>query len=62
MNAAAAQASEPILVAETIYRAATDGTDQLRYIAGEDAEQIIAARKQMEDPEYLGMIKGQFSL
>ena len=62
MNAAAAQASEPILVAETIYRAATDGTDQLRYVAGDDAEQIIAARKQMEDPEYLGMIKGQFAL
>jgi hypothetical protein len=29
---------------------------------GNDAEQIIAARKQMEDPEYLAMIKGQFGL
>jgi short-subunit dehydrogenase len=62
MQGAGAQASEPILVAETIYRAVTDGTDQLRYIAGNDAEQIIAARKQMEDPEYLAMIKGQFGL
>jgi NAD(P)-dependent dehydrogenase (short-subunit alcohol dehydrogenase family) len=62
MEGAAPQGSEPILVAETIYRAVTDGTDQLRYIAGEDAEQIIAARKQMEDPEYLAMIKGQFGL
>jgi NAD(P)-dependent dehydrogenase (short-subunit alcohol dehydrogenase family) len=62
MEGAATQGSEPILVAETIYRAVTDGTDQLRYIAGQDAEQIIAARKQMEDPEYLAMIKGQFGL
>ncbi len=54
--------SDPIMVAETIYKAATDGTDQLRYIAGPDAEQIIAARKQMDDSEYLAMIKGQFGL
>jgi hypothetical protein len=62
MQGAATQASEPIIVAETIYQAATDGSDQLRYIAGEDAKQIIAARKQMDDPQYLGMIKGQFGL
>lgn len=62
MNNAASQSSEAVVVAETIYQAATDGTDQMRYIAGEDAKQIIAARKQMEDPEYLEMIKGQFGL
>jgi NAD(P)-dependent dehydrogenase (short-subunit alcohol dehydrogenase family) len=62
MSGAATQGSEPIIVAETIYQAATDGSDQMRYIAGEDAEQIIAARKQMDDPEYLAMIKGQFGL
>ncbi|MFT3979268.1 MAG: SDR family oxidoreductase [Ferruginibacter sp.] len=54
--------SEPILVAETIYKAATDGTDQLRYIAGPDAEQIIAARKQMNDPEYLALMRSRFGL
>jgi NAD(P)-dependent dehydrogenase (short-subunit alcohol dehydrogenase family) len=59
---AASQSSEPIIVAEKIYEAATDGKDQIRYIAGPDAEQIIAARKQMEDPEFLGMIKSQFGL
>ena len=58
----AAGASDPILVAETVYQAATDGSDQLRYIAGEDAEQIIAARKQMDDPEYLAMIRSQYGL
>jgi short-subunit dehydrogenase len=62
MNDAATQASEPIIVAETIYQAVTDGSDQLRYVVGEDAKQLIAARKQMEDPEYLAMIKDQFGL
>lgn len=57
-----ADGSEPILVAETIYKAATDGTDQLRYIAGPDAEQIIAARKQMDDPEYMALIRSQYGL
>ncbi len=54
--------SEAIAVAETVYEAATDGSNQLRYVIGPDAEQIIAARKQMDDPEYLAMIKGQFGL
>lgn len=59
---AGADGSEPILVADTIYQAATDGTDQLRYIAGPDAEQIIAARKQMGDPEYLALIRSQYGI
>lgn len=59
---AGADGSEPILVAETIYKAATDGTNQLRYIAGPDAEQIIAARKQMNDSDYLNLIRSQYGL
>ena len=55
-------ASDPIVVAETIWQAATDGTDKLRYIAGEDAKQIIAARKRMEDPEYLRLVRSQMGL
>ena len=58
----AAGASDPIIVAETVYEAATDGSDRLRYIAGEDAKQLIAARKQMDDPEYLAMIRAQYGL
>ena len=34
----AASGSEPEVVAEVIYQAATDGTDQLRYTAGDDAK------------------------
>ena len=62
MEQAGSQHSEPIIVAEKIYEAATDGKDQLRYIAGEDAEQIIAARKQMDDFEYLAMMKEQIGI
>ncbi len=54
--------SEAEAVALVIYGAATDGSNRLRYVVGEDAEQIIAARKQMNDDTYLNMIKGQFGL
>jgi len=56
------QSSEPILVAKVIYEAVTDGTDQLRYTAGPDAEQLIAARKQMNDAEFIGLMKEQLAL
>ena len=62
MQAAGAQHSEPVIVAEAIWQAATDGTDQMRYIAGEDAEQIIAARKAMDDPEYLAMVRSNMGI
>ena len=54
--------SDPIIVAQTVWEAATDGTNQLRYIAGEDARQIIAARRQMDDPEYLALVRSQMGL
>jgi NADP-dependent 3-hydroxy acid dehydrogenase YdfG len=55
-------ASPASLVAEVIYTAVTDGTDQLRYTAGADAEQFMTARKTMEDSEFTGMLKGQLNL
>jgi hypothetical protein len=36
-----------------IYRAATDDTNQLRYIAGEDAEALLASRKTDGDATFL---------
>ena len=60
--AAAAESSEPIIVAEAVWQAATDGTDQMRYIAGADAEQIIAARKTMDDTEYLAVVRSNMGL
>ncbi len=54
--------SEPEVVSEVIYRAATDGTDQLRYTAGPDAEQIVANRKAADDATFLSGVKTQFGL
>ena len=62
MQKLGSQHSEPIVVAEKIYEAATDGKNQLRYIAGVDAEQLITARKQMDDDEYMAMMKSQMGL
>ena len=52
--------STPDMTAEVIYTAATDGSKQLRYIAGADAEKLIQARKAMEDKEFQSVIKKRF--
>ncbi|MEO1352474.1 MAG: SDR family oxidoreductase [Cyanobacteria bacterium J06635_15] len=57
-----ANSSEPIVVAEVIYQAATDGTHQLRYRAGQDAEAILTNRKVADDKTFLAGIKAQFGL
>ncbi|MEM6967106.1 MAG: SDR family oxidoreductase [Bacteroidota bacterium] len=54
--------SKPELVADIIYTAATDGKDRIRYIAGADAEQLLAARAQMDDARFIGMMKENFKL
>lgn len=54
--------STPDMVAEVIYRAATENSEEMRYIAGADAEQMIAARKELSDPEFFQLLKGQFNL
>ena len=57
-----ANGSEPIVVAEVIYQAATDGNHQLRYTAGPDAQEIITNRKVADDETFLSGIKAQFGL
>ena len=54
--------SEPEVVAEVIYKAATDGTNQLRYTAGADAQQIVANRKAADDATFLQGMKTQLGL
>lgn len=54
--------SAPEIIAGVIYTAATDGKDQLRYRAGDDAEQILTARKNMPDAEFFGMMKGMMGM
>ena len=53
-------ASEPVVVAEVIYEAATDGSNKIRYVAGADAEQWLAQRAQLSDEEFIAGIKAQF--
>ncbi len=60
--AAGRRASPPELVAEVIYQAATDGTDQLRYIAGEDAKMVIETRAKISQEEYYAMIRKRLGL
>jgi short-subunit dehydrogenase len=51
--------SSPSLVAEVIYKAVTDGTAQLRYRAGEDANFLLDNRKKMTDAEFFEMMNNQ---
>ena len=53
---------DPVVVAETIYQAATDATDQLRYTAGPYATELIAARSSADDSTFIAGIKNQFGI
>ena len=57
-----ASMSTPEHIADIIFGAATDGKDQLRYRAGADAIQFLAARDQMDDSQFVGMMKQQLGL
>jgi len=50
----------PEQVAEVVYEAATDGKDQLRYIAGADAKAMYAMRLQLGDEAFRKAIAQQF--
>lgn len=56
------QAAPAEVVADVIYQAATDGTDQLRYTAGEDAKELMANRKALDDATMMGGMKQRFGL
>lgn len=51
--------SPPSLVAEIIYEAITDGKNQLRYRAGDDAIKLLDSRKKMTDDEFFKMMYSQ---
>lgn len=57
-----AQGSEPVVIAEAIFRAATDGKDQLRYPAGDDAITKVANRKAMDEQAFLQDMREQFQI
>lgn len=47
-------------IAEVVYQAATDGKDQLRYIAGSDAQAIHARRMEIGPEEFRKELRKQF--
>ncbi|MET3207514.1 UNVERIFIED_CONTAM: NAD(P)-dependent dehydrogenase (short-subunit alcohol dehydrogenase family) [Paenibacillus sp. PvR008] len=55
-----AYAASPVLVAETIYQAAMDGTSKLRYIVGEDANTLIDMKENSGDEVYMHNITHHF--
>lgn len=55
-------AAEPRSVAETIYRAATDGESQLRYVTGNDADAILQARRREDDDTFTRRVRTLFGL
>lgn len=57
-----ANASEPSVVADAIWQAATDGTNTLRYRAGADAVAILKARKAQDDETYIRAMKQQLGI
>jgi NAD(P)-dependent dehydrogenase (short-subunit alcohol dehydrogenase family) len=47
-------------VAEVIFTATTDGTDQLRYVATDDIKPLVTSRRETSEVEYLGMMRQTF--
>jgi NAD(P)-dependent dehydrogenase (short-subunit alcohol dehydrogenase family) len=56
------EASPASITAEVIYQAATDGKDQLRYAAGEDAKMMTAQRAQVDDATMMASVKALFGI
>lgn len=54
--------STPEQVAEVICAAATDGTDQVRYVVGADAEYLLKLRAENTTEEYLKLMSARFQL
>ncbi len=54
--------SPPNLVAEVIYNAVTDGTNKLRYRAGEDAHFLLDKRKSLTDEDFFAMMSSQLGI
>ncbi|MCV2438593.1 SDR family oxidoreductase [Paucibacter sp. DJ2R-2] len=54
--------SDASQIAEVIYQAATDGSAQLRYLAGKDAQAMLAHRASLTDEEYRDWVVAKFHL
>jgi NAD(P)-dependent dehydrogenase (short-subunit alcohol dehydrogenase family) len=54
------QATPPEEVAKVILKAVTSNNPSMRYMVGDDALQMIEAKKRMSDLEFEGLVKQQF--
>ncbi|MCB1186874.1 SDR family oxidoreductase [bacterium] len=61
-GAALEQTSPPSVVAEVIMSAVTDGSDRLRYQAGDDAVAIVAQREMHGDEAWMAGIRQRFGI
>ncbi len=58
MTAARSTSAEE--VARTILGAATDGTDRLRYLVGDDSRGFVRARREMPEQDYVEFMRSHF--
>ncbi len=49
-------------IAKVIYQAATDGSNQLRYLAGNDALAMAARRSTLSDEDYRALVMKEFNV
>ena len=56
----AARLIDAAAVAEVVYQAATDGSDRLRYLVGNDTRGFIKARAELPDQQYVDFLRGHF--
>jgi len=49
-------------VANVIYEAVTDGSDQLRYVATDDILPLVKARRETSEQEYMALMRSQFAV
>lgn len=59
MNAAGAKGAPPSAVAEAIWKAATDGSNRLRYPVGSDATALLLLRRLLPDAWYRASVRKQ---
>jgi hypothetical protein len=48
-------------VANVILEAASDGTDRLRYMATQDIEPLMKARRETSETEYIALMREKFA-
>ncbi|MCU1758571.1 SDR family oxidoreductase [Pseudomonas sp. 14P_8.1_Bac3] len=48
-------------VAQVIFDAASDGTDRLRYVATQDIEPLVKARRETSEADYMALMRSKFA-